>query len=443
MLLGVFLLLMLINVPIAFALLGGSLVAMLMMGQGLLPAAQAMITTVDSFSLLAIPLFIAAGDLMGRGGITARLVELSHALVGHLRGSLAQTGVVAAMLFGGVSGSAVADTAAVGSAIIPPMIKQGYDRAFAAALIATSGTLGMLMPTSITLVIFALTANISIAKLLLAGLIPGIITGLMLCVYGYFYAAPAAAWRPEALSRSAGSSARSAMRSFPPITPAIIVTGIVGGVFTPTEAGAVAVVYAALIGRFVYRELDLKGILQSAVHTSLITGLVMFLIFTSFAFSWVITLERVPETFSSYLLNNTNSALMVFVLMNLFLLAIGTFLDPTPTILITVPIFLPIAVQFGIDPVHFGIVFTINMAIAQVSPPAGAVLFTACGIARVEHGAGHAAAHTADGCAAAEPDLLHPDAVARAAPAEPDLGEMKSSPHARGRPGSAELQESP
>ena len=169
----------------------------------------------------------------------------------------------------------------------------------------------------------------------------------------------------------------------PAVTPAIIVTGIVGGVFTPTEAGAVAVVYAALIGRFVYRELDLKGILESAVHTSLITGLVMFLIFTSFAFSWVITLERVPETFSSYLLNNTNSAFTVFILMNLFLLAIGTFLDPTPTILITVPIFLPIAVQYGIDPVHFGIVFTINMAIAQVSPPAGTVLFTACGIARV------------------------------------------------------------
>jgi tripartite ATP-independent transporter DctM subunit len=381
-LLGVFLMLMLINVPIAFALLGGSLVSMLMMGQGLLPAAQAMITTVDSFSLLAIPLFIAAGDLMGRSGITARLIELSHALVGHLRGALAQTGVIAALLFGGVSGSAVADTAAVGSAIIPPMIKQGYDRAFAAALISTSGTLGMLMPTSITLVIFALTANISIAKLLLAGLIPGVITALMLCGYAYFYAVrrrmeAGSAFSFSRLIRAIGGAI------IPAVTPAIIVTGIVGGVFTPTEAGAVAVVYAALIGVFVYRELDLKGILQAAVHTSLITGLVMFLIFTSFTFSWVITLERVPETFSSYLLNNTNSVLIVFVLMNLFLLAIGTFLDPTPTILITVPIFLPIAIQYGIDPVHFGVVFTINMAIAQVSPPAGAVLFTACGIARV------------------------------------------------------------
>jgi tripartite ATP-independent transporter DctM subunit len=381
-LLGVFLLLMLINVPIAFALLGGSLVAMLMVGQGLSPAAQAMITTVDSFALLAIPLFIAAGDLMGRGGITARLIELSRALVGHFRGSLAQTGVIAAVLFGGVSGSAVADTAAVGSAIIPPMIKQGYDRAFAAALISTSGTLGMLMPTSITLVIFALTANISIANLLLAGLVPGVIIGLMLCVYVYFYAVrrgmdAGSAFSLPRLLRAIGNAI------IPAVTPAIIVTGIVGGVFTPTEAGAVAVVYAAFIGAFVYRELDLKGILQCAVHTSLITGLVMFLIFTSFAFSWVITLERVPEAFSSYLLNSTNSAFMVFVLMNLFLLAIGTFLDPTPTILITVPIFLPIAIQYGIDPVHFGIVFTINMAIAQVSPPAGSVLFTACGIARV------------------------------------------------------------
>jgi len=381
-LMGAFILLMLIDVPIAFALLGGSVVAMLASNKNLMPAAQSMIATVDSFALLAIPLFIAAGDLMNRGGITARLVELSHSLVGHFRGSLAQTGVVAALLFGGVSGSAVADTAAVGSAVIPPMIKQGYDRAFSAALIATAGTLGMLMPTSITLVIFALTANVSIASLLLAGLIPGVITGLMLCVYCYIYALRKKIEFTETFSLR--RLLRAAVQAIvPAITPGIIVTGIVGGVFTPTEAGAVAVVYAAFIGAFVYRELNFKGLLASAVHTSIITGLVMFLIFTSFAFSWVITLERVPETFSSYLLSSNNSALTVFLLMNLFLLAIGTFLDPTPTILITVPIFLPIAMQFGIDPTHFAIVFTINMAIAQVSPPAGTVLFTACGLARV------------------------------------------------------------
>jgi tripartite ATP-independent transporter DctM subunit len=240
----------------------------------------------------------------------------------------------------------------------------------------------MLMPTSISLIIFALTANISIAKLLVAGLIPALITGLMLCVYCYFYASRKGIEFTDAFSlrRLLRAAARAIV---PGITPAIIVTGLVGGVFTPTEAGAVAVVYAAFIGAFVYRELDWKGLLACAVHTSVITGLVMFLIFTSFAFSWVITLERVPETFSSYMLNNTNSPLFVFLLMNLFLLAIGTFLDPTPTILITVPIFLPIAMQYGIDPTHFAIVFTINMAIAQVSPPAGTVLFTACGIARV------------------------------------------------------------
>lgn len=381
-LLSGFLLLLLIDVPIAFALLGGSLVAMYVSTGNLMPAAQSMIATVDSFALLSIPLFIAAGDLMNRGGITSRLVDLAHALVGHFRGALAQTGVVAATLFGGVSGSAVADTAAVGSAVIPPMIKQGYSPAFSAALIATSGTLGMLMPTSITLVIFALTANLSIAKLLVAGLIPGLITALMLCLYCYFYA------RRKGIEFADRFSLSKLLRAIgraiiPGITPGIIVTGIVGGIFTPTEAGAIAVVYAALIGAFVYRELDWKGVLAAAVHTSVITGLVMFLIFTSFAFSWVITLERVPEAFSAYLLGSTNSALFIFFLMNLFLLAIGTFLDPTPTILITVPIFLPIAIQYGIDPVHFAIVFTINMAIAQVSPPAGTVLFTACGLARV------------------------------------------------------------
>ncbi|AIC27431.1 TRAP dicarboxylate transporter permease protein DctM subunit [Rhizobium etli bv. phaseoli str. IE4803] len=381
-LMGVFLLLMLIDVPIAIALMGGAMVAMIATGEGLMPAAQSMLTTVDSFSLLAIPLFIAAGDLMNRGGITSRLVDLSSAMVGHIRGSLAQTGVIAAMFFGGVSGSAVADTAAVGSAIIPPMVKQGYDRAFSAALIATSGTLGMLMPTSITLIIFALTANVSIARLLLAGLIPGVVTAVMLCIYAYVYSVR------KGYTAGVPFSFRRLLRAFggaiiPGVTPGIIVTGIVGGVFTPTEAGAVAVVYAALIGLFYYRELNLKSLLDCAVHTSLITGLVLFLIFTSFAFSWVITLERVPELFSNYLLGGTTSPVVVFILMNLFLLAIGTFLDPTPTILITVPIFLPIAVQFGIDPIHFGIIFALNMAIAQVSPPAGSVLFTACGIARV------------------------------------------------------------
>ena len=380
-LMGGFIILLLLDVPISFALLGAAMIAMYFTGS-LMPAAQSMIATVDSFTLLTIPLFIMAGDLMNRGGITTRLVELANALVGHFKGALAQTGVVAAMLFGSVSGSAVADTAAVGSAVIPPMIKQGYKPAFSAALIATSGTIGMLMPTSITLIIFAITANLSIAKLLVAGLIPGLVMGILLCIYSYFYAvrnkldfAESFSWRK--LYRAVGNAI------IPGITPGIIVTGIVGGVFTPTEAGAVAVVYAACIGAFVYHELDWKGLLASAVHTIAITGLVMFLIFTSFAFSWVITLERVPEMFSSLLLNGTSSPLVVFLLMNVFLLAIGTFLDPAPTILITVPIFLPIAMQFGIDPTHFAIVFVINMAIAQVSPPAGAVLFTACGLARV------------------------------------------------------------
>ncbi len=380
-LMGGFIILLLLDVPISFALLGAAMIAMYFTGS-LMPAAQSMIATVDSFTLLTIPLFIMAGDLMNRGGITSRLVELSNALVGHFKGALAQTGVVAATLFGSVSGSAVADTAAVGSAVIPPMLKQGYAPAFSAALIATAGTIGMLMPTSITLIIFAITANLSIAKLLVAGLIPGLVMAGLLCLYSYSYAVRN---KIEFTDRFSWAKLFRAVRKaiIPGITPGIIVTGIVGGVFTPTEAGAVAVVYAACIGAFVYHELDWKGLLDSAVHTIAITGLVMFLIFTSYAFSWVITLERVPEMFSSLLLNGTSSPLVVFLLMNVFLLAIGTFLDPTPTILITVPIFLPIAMQFGIDPTHFAIVFVINMAIAQVSPPAGAVLFTACGIARV------------------------------------------------------------
>jgi C4-dicarboxylate transporter DctM subunit len=370
-----------IGVPIAFAMAGSSILAMFAIGQNAVPAVQNMLAAGTSSSLVAIPLFILAGDLMNRGGITPRLLDLAFALVGHIRGRLAQIDVVASMFFGGVSGSAVADSAAIGSALIPSMLKEGYSRGFSAALIGTAGTLGMIIPPSITMVILGIAGNISIADLFLGGFAPGFLIGLALCVYCYVYSRRKGLTRTDQFSwRRLWKAARNA--AIPVLSPAIIVSGIVGGVFTPTEAGAVAVVYSLLVGAFVYRELTFKSAIEALTETSVITGFVAFLIFASASFGWVLTYERIPEFVARQLLGTTNNPFVMFLLMNAVLLVMGTFLDATPIILLTVPIFLPIAIQLGIDPVHFGVVLTINMAIAQMTPPVGAVLFATCGIAR-------------------------------------------------------------
>jgi C4-dicarboxylate transporter DctM subunit len=370
-----------IGAPIAFAMAGSSILAMFALGLNPIPAVQNMIAAGGALSLLAIPLFILAGDLMNRGGITPRLLDLAFALVGHIRGKLAQIDVVASMFFGGVSGSAVADSAAIGSALIPSMIKEGYSRGFSAALIGTAGTLGMIIPPSIVMVILGITGSISIADLFLGGFVPGILIGLVLCVYCYVYSRRKGLTQTEKFSWSRLRKA-AVGAAIPVFSPAIIISGIIGGVFTATEAGAVAVVYSLLVGAFVYRELTFKSVVEALTETSIITGFVAFLILASASFGWVLTYERIPEFVATQLLGATTNPFVMFLLMNAVLLIMGTFLDPTPIILLAVPIFLPIALQLGIDPIHFGVVLTINMAIAQMTPPVGAVLFTTCGIAR-------------------------------------------------------------
>jgi tripartite ATP-independent transporter DctM subunit len=379
---GVFFLLIILNMPIAFALIGGSMAAMMLLDHGLLPAAQKIIVSADSFSLLAIPFFIAAGELMNRGGITSRLVDLASALVGHIQGSLAQVNVVASMFFAGVSGSAVADTAAVGAALAPPMLKKGYDRGFTAAVTAASGTIGMIIPPSIAMVILGITANVSIGELFLAGIIPGVVIGIVQCLHCYAYARRRNFPVESQFSlRHVGRAAARAV--LPGLTPIIIVAGIVGGVFTATEAGATAVAYALVLGIFVYKKLRFTDIVDIFIDTAVITGLVIFLVLAAFSFAWVITMQRVPDAIAMDLLGRTNNPYMMLLMMNVVILAVGCFLDPTPAILILVPILLPIATQFGIDPVHFGIIFVINMSIALLTPPVGVVLYTTCGICNI------------------------------------------------------------
>lgn len=377
-----FFVLLAFDVPISFALIGSSIVAMLALGQSPLPIAQRMIVSAGSTTLLAIPFFIAAGELMNRGGVTRRLVELAYALVGHFRGALAQIAVVAHMFFAGVSGSAVADTAAVGTATVPTMLKAGYDRGFTAAVTGASGAIGMIVPPSIAIIILGIAANVSIAELFLAGVIPGLVIGIVQCIHCYFYAirhdhpvVDKFSWRR--LGRA------SLHAGLPLVTPAILVAGIVGGVFTPSEAGAVAAAYALFLGAIVYRELSFQDVVEALVDTAVTTGLVMFLVMASSAFAWVITIERIPNAIALNLLGLTSNAWVMLLLMNIFIFVCGCVLDATPAILILVPILMPIATQFGIDPVHFGIIFIINMAISHLLPPAGVVLYTTCSICKI------------------------------------------------------------
>jgi len=379
---GCFAALILLNVPISFALLGSTIVAMLFLGQSPLPIAQRMVIGADSTSLLAIPFFIAAGEIMNRGGATSRLIDLAYAMVGHVRGALAQVAVVAHMFFAGISGSAVADTAAVGSATVPAMLRAGYDRGFTAAVTGASGAIGMIVPPSIAIIILGISANISVAALFLAGVIPGIIIGIVQCIHSYFYAIrhnyPVA--RSFSFAKLWIELGRSAL---PLVTPALIVSGIVGGVFTPSEAGAIALVYALFLGALVYRELTFRDIIDSLVDTTVVTGLVLFLVFASLSFSWIITIERVPQTIALGLLGITSTPWIMMLLMTLFVFVCGFVLDPTPAILILVPILLPIATQYGMDPVHFGILFIINMAISHLLPPVGLVFYTTCSICNI------------------------------------------------------------
>ena len=381
LLLGSLALFIVIGMPIAVAI---GLAATLVVGASgfpLLSIVPPSISAPNSFTLLAIPFFLFAGHVMEYGGISRRIVDFAYGVVGGLRGGLGHVCVLASMLFGGISGSATADTAAVGGLMIPAMRSKRYDVPFACALQASAGTLGMIIPPSLVMVILGVTANISVGRMFLGGIVPGVLLGLSYMVVMYFHARrhayPTEAWTPPA------RVVRSFFPTIPPLlTVVIIVGGLVGGVFTPTEAGAVASLYALLLA-FAYREFGLKELGHVLVKTAATTGMVMFLIATSSVFGWILTVNRVPTAITTTFLSITNDPMFVFLLINVILLLIGTFLDPTPIIIILVPLLMPIVQAAGIDPVHFGVVFSVNMLVANISPPAGAPLFVVTGIGEV------------------------------------------------------------
>lgn len=386
--LPVFLFFLIIGLPVFFGLLAAPGLLLYLNGQerDITLLYRNVYNGIDSFPLMAIPFFMLAGELMNRGGITMRLVEFSQAFMGHLRGGLAHVNVLSSMLFAGLSGSAVADTSALGSMLIPAMEKQGYTRKFAAAITAASSVIGPIIPPSGIMIIYAYVMGESVAALFLAGVIPGAMVGiglmLMVKIMANKYDFPVATNKYSWPER--GQASLKAF--FPLLTPVIILGGILGGIFTPTEAAAVAVAYALFIGLFVLRTLkisDLSGVITRAGITS---SVVLLLVGAAMAFKTVVSLSHAPEQLAAFILTLTSNPLLLLFLINILLFIVGMFLDAGPAIIILGPILGPIFIGLGIDPIHFAIIMSVNLTVGLATPPMGLVLFVASAVSgeRVE-----------------------------------------------------------
>jgi tripartite ATP-independent transporter DctM subunit len=385
LLIATFLACLALSVPIAVSIGIATMVTMLVtipLGPAVTTAALRMATGIDSFALLAIPFFILSGRLISDGGMARRLIDFAKVLVGGFAGGLAYVNVLASMFFGTISGSAVAATSAVGGFMIPVMEDEGYEREYSVAVTMTGSATGLIIPPSNVLIVYSLASGgVSIAALFVAGYVPGILLGLALMLVGGLIAVRRK--YPVAGRPNLAEGVRAFFRAIPSLLLIVIVMGgIVAGVFTATEASAVAVVYSLILAVPVYREVrvrDLPDILLKSAET---TAIVMFLIATSTALSWILSYENVPQDLAAFLLSLTESPVLILLLINLLLLAVGTFMDITPAVLIFTPIFLPVAQQLGISPLHFGIMMVLNLCIGLCTPPVGSILFVGCGIGR-------------------------------------------------------------
>ncbi|MHB8158340.1 MAG: TRAP transporter large permease, partial [Desulfocucumaceae bacterium] len=332
--------------------------------------------SVDSFPLLAIPFFILAGAIMEHGGMSKRLIRLASALVGAVTGGLAMVSVLSSMLFGALTGSAPATTAAIGGIMIKEMEKKGYDIRFSAALMAISGELGILIPPSIPMILYAVTANVSVLDVFMGGIIPGMIFALTLMVVAYIISRKRG-YRGE--RRASGKEVVAAVKDsfLALLTPVIILGGIYGGVFTPTEAGVVACVYALIIGFFVYKELDVKKLTQIATQVTESSATIMLVVAGATAFGWLLASQHVPQDITAYLSSVSSSPYVILFLLNLLFFAAGFFMNQGPAILILTPMLLPVVTKLGVDPVFYGVIMTMILGLSQVTPPVALSLFVA------------------------------------------------------------------
>ena len=378
---GCFVILLALGVPVAFCLGLSALATLFYLDIPLIVAFQRMAAGVDVFALLAIPFFVYAGELMNQSGIAERLVRLAESMFGRAKGGLGQVSVASCMMFGAVSGSAVAATSAMGSALTPIMRDSGYDDDFAVNVTVTGATTGLLIPPSHNMIIYSIAAggSVSIVSLFLAGILPGILLGLALMAVTYVVAVkrgyPAGSfpgWRPMLTAF---------VRALPGLLSAIIIVGgILSGVFTATESSAIAVVYTILVAAFVYRSLNWTKFVAATQNAVKTTAIVMLIIAAASAFGWLMAVAEVPLRMSEALLTISENPLLLLLIINIILLILGTFMDMAPLIIITTPIFLPVATALGMDPVQFGVVLILNLGIGLVTPPVGAVLFVGCAV---------------------------------------------------------------
>jgi tripartite ATP-independent transporter DctM subunit len=384
LLLGLFLVLLALGIPISVGIAITSLSGLCLSvepGPAATTLAQRMATGLDRFTLLAIPFFILSGQLMNRGGIARRLVDLARALVGMLPGGLAYVNIVSGMLFGAISGSAAAAVAAVGSFMLPRMDRQGYDRDFASAVNIASATNSLVIPPSNILIVYSLASGgVSIAALFVAGYLPGLLIGAALMLVAGRIAQRRGYPVDERVPL--GQAARRLLDAIPSLFLVVLVIGgIVAGIFTATEAGAIAVFYSFVLSVLVYREVAWRELPELLVAAAATTSIVMLLIATSMAFSWVIAYERIPEAVTAALLGVEGGRVATLLIINLILLLAGTVLDMTPAVLIFTPMLLPVAEGLGVGPVHFGIIMVMNLCIGLCTPPVGSVLFLGCSVA--------------------------------------------------------------
>lgn len=383
LLVGTFLGLMVLRTPIVFAIGIASVVTTIYLDLPLMLVAQNMVKGINVFALLAVPFFILAGEIMGQGGISNRLIDLSNVLIGWVRGGLAMVNILASMFFGGISGSSAADTSSIGSILIPLMRKKGYDADFATTVTMSSSVQGILIPPSHNMVIFSLVAGgVSIGKLFLAGMIPGIVLGIALMIFSYIVSVKrnypveqVPGWKDALRTiRDAGLGL---------VTVLIVVVGVITGIFTATESAAIAVLYAFLITFFVYREIPLSqmsNILTKSIKT---LSIVMILIGTSTAFGWLLAYLKVPALVTQGIFSISENKYVIMIILNLIMLFLGMIMDMSSIILIATPILLPIATKVGVDPVHFGVIMVLNLGIGLITPPVGSTLFIGSAIAGI------------------------------------------------------------
>ena len=380
-----FIVLLAFGVPIAYSI-GISGILTLLVSIMPLPAfttfAQRMATALDSFALLAIPFFILAGQLMNQGGIAIRLIDFAKVLVGRLPGGLAFVNIIANMLFGAISGSAAASASAIGSFMTPKMKEEGYDPAYSAAVNITSATTGLVIPPSNILIVYSLASGgVSIAALFLAGYIPGILTGVVLMMV-----AAAFAYRKNyPVGEPVGW--KTGLIKFLDAIPSllllvIVIGGIIAGYFTATEASAIAVLYTLILS-MIYKQVKLSDLPQILLRTVGVTAIVLFLVGSSMGLSWVMSYANIPQSVSEGLLSLSSNPFIILLVINLILLFVGVFMDMTPAVLIFTPIFLPVVIELGMSPIHFGIIMVMNLSVGLCTPPVGSVLFIGCSVAKI------------------------------------------------------------